>query len=187
MHKSDFLIIGAGIIGLSIARELKRRYSDSTIRIIEKESDVSQHASGRNSGVLHAGFYYTKDSLKAKFSKEGNALLKEYCLENGLKLNENKKVVVAQNDLELKELYELQNRAEINGVKTKLVDEKELYEIEPFAKTFKHALYSPTTATIDPQEISAHIKSDLQRDKVTFHFNQKYLSNENKNIIITDK
>ena len=185
MIKSDFLIIGAGIIGLSIARELRKRYSDASIRIIEKEVDASTHASGRNSGVLHAGFYYTKDSLKAKFSKDGNALMKEYCLENNLSLNENKKVVVTQDSSELEELKNLQNRAQINGVDTKIIDEQDLKEIEPYAKTFQKALYSPTTATINPVEVSSHIKSELQSSGVKFHFSEEYKFHEGNNIVRT--
>jgi len=183
--KSDFLIIGAGIIGLSIAKELRKKYTDASIRIIEKESDVSFHASGRNSGVLHAGFYYTKDSLKAKFSKDGNALMKEYCLENNLSLNENKKIVVTQNSSELDELQNLQTRAQINGVDTKIIDEYELKEIEPYAKTFQKALYSTTTATINPSEVSARVKSELQSSGVRFHFSEEYKFYEGKNIVRT--
>ena len=68
----DYLIIGSGIMGLSIARELANRKPNFRIGILEKESDIAQHASGRNSGVLHAGFYYSADSLKAKLTKNGN-------------------------------------------------------------------------------------------------------------------
>ncbi|MCU0378913.1 MAG: FAD-dependent oxidoreductase, partial [Bacteroidales bacterium] len=68
-NETDYLIIGAGIIGLSIARELIRRFPDATVTVLEKEPDVACHASGRNSGVLHAGFYYTADSLKARFTR----------------------------------------------------------------------------------------------------------------------
>ena len=68
----DYLVIGAGIIGLSIARDLRNRYPSAEIAILEKEADVAYHSSGRNSGVLHAGFYYTADSLKARFTRDGN-------------------------------------------------------------------------------------------------------------------
>ena len=70
MITSDFLVIGGGVIGLSIARELKKRNPKSSIIILEKEDSRGLHASGRNSGVLHAGFYYTADSLKAKFKNQ---------------------------------------------------------------------------------------------------------------------
>ena len=79
MDKCDFLIIGGGIIGISIARELKKRHPRKTLLLIEKEKGYGLHASGRNSGVLHAGFYYTADSFKAKFTQAGNQRLTEYC------------------------------------------------------------------------------------------------------------
>ena len=88
MNTSDFLVIGGGIIGLGIARELKSRFQDSKIIIIEKERFIGLHASGRNSGVLHAGFYYTADSLKARFTRDGNRLLTEYCKQKNIKLNQ---------------------------------------------------------------------------------------------------
>ena len=81
MHKPDFLIIGGGVIGLSIARQLKHLYTDSSVVILEKESACGLHASGRNSGVLHAGFYYSPDSLKAQLTRQGNERLREYCKE----------------------------------------------------------------------------------------------------------
>jgi len=71
---TDFLIIGGGIIGLNVARKLKKQYSDSSVMVIEKERDCGARASGRNSGVLHAGFYYSPDSLKAKFTRLGNTV-----------------------------------------------------------------------------------------------------------------
>ncbi len=71
-HQTDYLIIGAGIIGLAIARELVSRFPSAKIILLEKEPDVAYHSSGRNSGVLHAGFYYTADSLKARFTRDGN-------------------------------------------------------------------------------------------------------------------
>ena len=75
----DFIIIGAGVMGMSIAYALKRKLPTARILIIEKENDVCRHASGLNSGVLHAGFYYTKDSLKAQFTRDGNEALRKYC------------------------------------------------------------------------------------------------------------
>ena len=80
MFKSDYLIIGDGIIGVSIARVLKRRNPKSVIRLIEKESELGFHASGRNSGILHAGFYYTPNSLKARFTRDGNRGLTTYMM-----------------------------------------------------------------------------------------------------------
>ncbi len=112
MRHYDYLIVGAGIIGLTIARELKIRFPDLKVCMAEKEEGVAKHASGRNSGVLHAGFYYPADSLKAKFTKVGNALLTRYCEENGLPVNKCGKVVVAAGEAELKSLAELKKRAD---------------------------------------------------------------------------
>ena len=86
MQTCDFLVIGDGVIGLSIARELKARHNDARITLIEKEPSCGAHASGRNSGVLHAGFYYSPDSLKAKFTKLGNERLTGYCERNNIPL-----------------------------------------------------------------------------------------------------
>src|ERR1044071_1978835 len=97
----DFLVIGGGVIGLAIARELKRRHSDCSVLLIEKERAVGLHASGRNSGVLHAGFYYSADSLKARFCRAGNRAMRAYCEERGLKIYPCGKLVVARDASEL--------------------------------------------------------------------------------------
>ncbi|WP_294142889.1 L-2-hydroxyglutarate oxidase [uncultured Sanguibacteroides sp.] len=170
----DYLIIGAGIIGLATAKELRVRFPESSIAVLEKETDVAFHSSGRNSGVLHAGFYYTADSLKAKFTKEGNALMHQYCYDHRLRINECRKVVVAQNEEELKSLFELQKRGEANGVDVKLITAEELKEIDPNVVTYKYALYSPTTATVDPVEICNCLKQELQAKGVQFFFNEAY-------------
>lgn len=184
-NKTDFLIIGAGIIGLAIAREIKKRKPDAAIIIIEKEPDVAYHSSGRNSGVLHAGFYYSADSLKAKFTREGNHLMHEYCFANNLKINECKKIVVAKDDSELESLFELERRGIRNGVDVKIISEKEMEDIDPNAKTFQHALLSPSTATVDPVEVNQCVKRELINLGVVFYFSEAYDSRINNNTIKT--
>lgn len=181
----DYLIIGGGIVGLSIARELITRYPESKIAVLEKEADVAFHGSGRNSGVLHAGFYYSADTLKAKFTRDGNRQLREYCYANNLKINECKKVVVAKDESELPALFELEKRANLNGVEVKIIDEKELFEIDPNVKTFEHALYSPTTATVDPSEITHAIKNELRSKGIQLFFGEGYKSRLEGNWIKT--
>ena len=149
-HKPDFLIVGAGIIGLSVALELKKQFSDSKITIIDKEKNLGAHASGRNSGVLHAGFYYSDNSLKAKLCRNGNNYWQSYCLEKKLKINQCGKLVIARNEGEIDRLDELYRQGQKNGVELELITEKQAKEIEPNINTFNKALFSPTTATIDP-------------------------------------
>src|SRR5512140_3603345 len=134
LDKSEILIVGAGIIGLTIARELVRAgYRD--IVIIEKEPELGRHASGRNSGVLHAGIYYAPDSLKAASCLNGNRLMREYCRERGLPLDECGKVIVTRTPEELPVLDELFRRATANGARVEIIDGKQLTEIEPNART----------------------------------------------------
>ncbi len=180
---SDFLIIGGGIIGLTLSKQLKELYPEAKIILIEKEDDVAKHSSGRNSGVLHAGFYYTKDSLKAKFTKEGNEAWRNYCYQNNLKILESKKVVVATCEEDLEGIFELEKRGKINHVPLKLIDEKELKEIEPNAKTFQKALYSPLTATIDPIEICQHLKKELINNNVKIFFDEPFLKRDKTSIL----
>src|SRR6266853_3835330 len=116
MNTADFLVVGGGIVGLSIAREWKRRFRDARVALIEKEAECGLHASGRNSGVLHAGFYYAADSLKARFTREGNSQLTSYCAARRLPINRCGKLVVARTPAELVGLAELLRRGRVNGV-----------------------------------------------------------------------
>ncbi|MEM9686652.1 MAG: L-2-hydroxyglutarate oxidase, partial [Bacteroidota bacterium] len=170
----DYLVIGAGIMGLTIAYELRIKHPEKTIAILEKEADVALHASGRNSGVLHAGFYYSSDSLKARFTVSGNKLMKAFCHKHGIPVNACKKVVVASGKEEVEVLYELEQRGKKNGVDVMLIDEEELQTIEPNAKTYEKALYSPSTATVNPVEVCQKLKELLLKHSVDFYFNTKY-------------
>ncbi len=183
----DVLIIGGGIIGLNLAKILKERYKDLKIALIEKEKEVGMHSSGRNSGVLHAGFYYTSDSLKAKFTKEGNKRLKEFCKEHSLKINECQKVVVAQNEKELEGLLELKRRGDKNGVLLGWIDEESLSKEFPEVKTYKKALLSPTTATVDPKEVTKKFEEVAKNLGVNILLNTKYLHRIGTNTVLTNQ
>lgn len=122
---------------------------DSVV-VYDKETALAAHASGRNSGVLHAGFYYAPDSLKARLTRQGNALLRAFCVENGVAIRETGKVVVTTSAEQLPSLLELHARGQANGVDISLIDERELAELEPLARTHEQALWSPNTAVADP-------------------------------------
>lgn len=185
MREADFVIVGAGIIGLSIARELTGRYPGARILILEKENEVAFHASGRNSGVLHAGFYYSADSLKARFTRTGNRILTDYCLEHGLPINRCGKVVVACDASEVAGIHELKRRGDANGVSLTLIDPKELSEIEPNARTVEAALFSPTTSTIDPVQVCRHIASRFPAN-VSILFGQR-VAGRAPGAVLTDR
>ena len=159
----DYLIVGAGIIGLTIAYELIKRNTNYSICIIDKENDVAQHASGRNSGILHAGFYYTSDSKKAQHCLNGNSLMKKFCSENGIEVKATKKLVVTKSEKELEQLYEIKRRADANNVKTELISKEEAEKIEPNINTYKEALYSPNTASVDPLEVCNKLKENFDK------------------------
>uniref|UniRef100_UPI00404792FA L-2-hydroxyglutarate oxidase n=1 Tax=Aliarcobacter sp. TaxID=2321116 RepID=UPI00404792FA len=182
----DYLIIGAGIIGLNIAKNLKERFPESQILVMEKEKEVAMHSSGRNSGVLHAGFYYSADSLKAKFTKEGNAALKQFCKQRNLKINECQKVVVAINDKEVEGLEELKRRGDINGVELIWLDEKSLEVLYPNIKTHKKALLCPSTATVNPKEVTREFAKVIQDLGVELVLDCKYIRSKG-NVVTTSQ
>lgn len=151
MRHPDLLVIGGGVVGLSVARGFLRRHPGAAVQVIDKETEPGAHASGRNSGVLHAGFYYSASSLKARYSAAGCAAWKSFCEERGVPLHRSGKLVVARTEADHVGLETLLERAQANGVAVERVSELEAREIEPFARTVGAALYSSTTATVDPQ------------------------------------
>lgn len=168
MTQPDFLIVGGGIIGVSVARELKARHSGACVWVLEKESALGAHASGRNSGVIHAGFYYSEDSLKARFTRQGNLALTRFCDEHRLPIRKCGKLVVARTAADLPQIDELLRRAGKNGVPLEAISESEARKIEPRVKTFERALFSPSTSTADPQRVLETMRSEAEREGVRF-------------------
>ncbi|HUL61111.1 MAG TPA: FAD-dependent oxidoreductase [Anaeromyxobacteraceae bacterium] len=163
-ERTDVLVVGGGIVGLTVARELRARGRE--VVVLEKEAELGRHASGRNSGVLHAGIYYAPDTVKARTCLAGNRLMKAYCRERGLPLLEGGKVIVARSEAELPVLDELHRRATANGARVEMVDARQLAEIEPMARTVERALLSHETAVVDPRVVLAALRADLERDGV---------------------
>jgi L-2-hydroxyglutarate oxidase len=151
--KCDVLIVGAGVVGLSVGIALLESNPSCKVIIAEKENSLGRHASGRNSGVLHAGFYYSPDSLKAKFCREGNIELRKLAKKYNVFVRDIGKVVVARNENENLRLDSLFNRGVANGVDIELLEESQLVDFEPLAITHQRFLWSPTTGVSDPNSI----------------------------------
>jgi len=182
----DFLIAGAGVIGVAIARELRRRHGAKVV-VLEKETTAGQHASGRNSGVLHAGVYYKAGTLKAKLCVEGNRRMRAYCREKAIPLNDYGKVIVARTEAELPALRELYARSQANGVRVSLLDQQALREVEPCAKTVQQALYVKDTAVVNPQLVMAAMAADAEREGVQFRFGCAWQGREGEAVVRTDR
>jgi L-2-hydroxyglutarate oxidase LhgO len=157
----DVVIGGAGVIGLSVARALLHHEPNLKILIVDKEERLGAHASGRNSGVLHAGFYYSPDSLKAKFCREGNLELRKLTTKHNIPVRDVGKVVVARNAEEAKRLQILYERGKANGVDIHQFEAKDLPNYEPLAVTHESFLWSPTTGVSDPDLVIQAINSEV--------------------------
>lgn len=145
----DYVIVGAGIVGLTVAYELKARFPFARIGILDKEANAGMHASGRNSGVLHSGIYYGSDTRKAKVCAAGARRMMDFAREHGIPYAKSGKVIIATDDKDLETIDRLLGNARENGIRARRIDDKELHEIEPYAARCHAAIYSPDTAVID--------------------------------------
>jgi L-2-hydroxyglutarate oxidase LhgO len=155
-------VVGAGIVGLAVARRLAQLRPDARITVVDKETDVAVHQTGHNSGVVHAGLYYAPGSLKARLCTRGRGLLREFCAGHGLRYDECGKVVIARGDDELPALREIERRATENGVPgLRRLSGTELTEVEP-AAVGAAALHSPHTAIVDYVAIARALAGELR-------------------------
>jgi hypothetical protein len=186
MTSTDFLVIGGGIIGLSVARELKHRFPNTKVTLLEKEMAMGLHASGRNSGIIHAGFYYSADSLKAKLTRAGNQAMTRFCEERSIPVNRCGKLIVAQNEADLPQLDELLRRGSANQVPLESLSEKEARQIEPRVKTYQRAIFSPTTSSSDPRRVLQAMQEDAIAEGLTLHTCAPYVRRE-KDVVVTSR
>lgn len=176
-------MLGGGIIGISIAREVKQRFPKSDVTLLEKEASCGLHASGRNSGVIHAGFYYSADSLKAKLTRAGNQAMTAYCESKQIPLNRCGKLVVAKDKDDLPQLDELLRRGAANGVPLEDITEEDARTIEPRVKTHKRAIFSPSTSSADPHLVIEAMSQDATKEGVTIRTNAPYVGLKNGAVI----
>ena len=185
-ERTEILIVGGGIIGLTLARELLRAgKGGGGVVVLEKEPELGRHASGRNSGVLHAGVYYAPDSSKARTCLAGNKLMRAYCREKGLPLLEAGKVVVARSEEEIPTLEELHRRATANGARVRFLDEQELGAVEPMARTVGKALHSLDTAVVDPKAVLKSLRADLEAAGASIVTGARFLGLEGPDVAVT--
>ena len=160
--KSEIIIIGGGMVGLSIAYQLIERNISKNIVLIEKESNIGMHSSGRNSGVIHAGLYYKPNTLKAKVCVEGGNRLKNWMKERKLPINQCGKVIVPTSknlDSQLDILYE---RGKKNGARVEYLNNRQLQDLVPDSIAITNrALWSPNTSVVNPKEVVFRLKEEL--------------------------
>jgi (S)-2-hydroxyglutarate dehydrogenase len=149
VQRVDIAVVGGGVVGLAVARELLFRFPRLRLAVLEKEDDVGRHQSGHNSGVIHSGLYYKPGSLKARLCVEGAEAMVAFCRQEGIAHEVCGKVVVATSPDEATRLEALQQRGEANGLKgLKRVGPSELRELEPHAAGIA-ALHVPSTGITD--------------------------------------
>ncbi|MCG7599931.1 L-2-hydroxyglutarate oxidase [Halomonas sp. McH1-25] len=157
----DFIIIGGGILGLSTAMQLIRAYPDKKMLLVEKEDGPARHQTGHNSGVIHAGVYYTPGSLKARFCLEGNRATKAFCDEHGIAYDECGKLLVATSDLELQRMQALWERTAANGLERTWLSRGELHEREPNIVGVG-GIFVPSSGIVSYAEVAAAMGRDFQ-------------------------
>ena len=171
MQKKHYAIIGGGINGLAVARQLLLDHPHICVTVFEKEGAVAQHQSSHNSGVVHAGLYYEPGSLKARLCRRGVELVKRYCAENAIAYDECGKLVVALNEEEVPRLEAIYRKAQANQVPgVALVGAQKIKEIEPHCIGIR-ALHSPHTAIVSYGEIAKKIAQEIVQRGGTIELN----------------
>lgn len=174
MINKDFIIIGAGIVGLVLGLKLKKKFPNKTILILDKEPDSISHGTGRNSGVIHSGIYYPPESLRAKYCVSGSKQLKSYVKNKNLWIDECGKILLPTNKQSLKSIEILLDRAKISGIEAKKINSKEILELEKNANPiFDIGIHVPFTSVVNPKEVAASIKNDIQKLGVEVIYNSE--------------
>ncbi len=172
----DVTIIGGGVVGCAIARELSRY--DLFVSLIEKESDVGLGTSSRNSGVIHSGINYKPGTLRAKVDVRGNKLMDKLCRDIKVKMKRIGKITVAKDEKDIPTLYRLKEQGEVNGVPgLKILDQKEMRKIQPGVSGIS-ALYSPSSGIVCPYGLTIGLAENAHDNGVHFHLCQEVSSIE---------
>lgn len=158
----DFIIIGGGILGMSTAMQLKRAWPERRMLLLEKEAGPARHQTGHNSGVIHAGVYYTPGSLKARFCLEGNRATKAFCDEHGIAYDTCGKLLVATSELEMERMQALWERTAANGLTREWLSAGELAEREPNI-TGLGGIFVPSSGIVDYAGVTRAMAAEFER------------------------
>ncbi|MEE3269259.1 MAG: FAD-dependent oxidoreductase, partial [Pseudomonadota bacterium] len=156
----DFIIVGGGILGFSTAMQLQQAYPDKRLLVLEKEAGPAQHQTGHNSGVIHAGVYYTPGSLKAKFCLEGNRATREFCDQHGVRYDICGKLLVATNPLEKQRMEALWERTAANGLEREWLEAEALKEREPNI-TGVAGIFVPSSGIVNYAEVTRAMAAEF--------------------------
>ena len=161
MERADVVVVGAGIVGLATARAILRAHPDRSVVVVEKETAVGTHQSGRNSGVIHAGVYYQPGSEKARLCTAGRISMVQYCRDHGIEHAVGGKVVVALDETDRHRLHDLQGRCAANGVRTEQIGTEQLREIEPHVAGVA-ALHVLDTGIVDYADVCRALATEIE-------------------------
>ncbi|MDX1319237.1 MAG: L-2-hydroxyglutarate oxidase [Oceanospirillum sp.] len=182
----DYIIIGGGIVGMSTAMQLLQQKPDAKLLVLEKEAQVANHQTGHNSGVIHAGVYYTPGSLKAKFCLEGNKATKAFCDENNIPYDECGKLLVATNDIEMERMKALWERTEANGIERYWLNADELKEREPNI-TGIGGIFVPSSGIVSYRRVTEVMAEKVREagGDIEFNCEVKALKESDSEVVVT--
>jgi len=168
---TNTIVIGAGVIGLAIAKVISAKNNE--VIILEKEGKIGQITSSRNSGVIHAGIYYQSHTLKSKFCVEGNQLLYSYAKKFSIPYNNTKKIIVANNESEMDQILAIKEQAQSNGVENlEILNEKKINLLEPLIKS-SGGLLVPSTGIIDQYSLMQSYLGEFENNGGMVSYNSK--------------
>jgi L-2-hydroxyglutarate oxidase len=172
MSQFDVAVIGGGIVGLATAWQISERDPGQKIVLLEKESSLAYHQTGRNSGVIHSGIYYKPGSLRAKNCREGKVALEAFCTAHGVAWNQTGKVIVATNEGQFAALDNILSRGQQNGVNCVIIDQDRLKELEPHTAGIR-AIHVPEAGIVDYPGVCTKLGEILESRGAAIRFNSR--------------
>ncbi len=177
---TNTLVIGAGVVGLAIAKEISAKNRETII--LEKEGKIGQITSSRNSGVIHAGIYYQSNTLKSKLCVEGNKLLYAYAKKFNVPFINTKKIIVSTDESQMEKIFEIKKQAASNGVEgLEILNKNQVKQLEPLIKSFG-GLHVPSTGIIDQHSLMQSYLGEFENNggMVSYNSTVKRISIDNK-------